>query len=120
MKKNNVGTILLLNLLLMVYSLSGVCSKYAAGEAFLSIRFLLFYGAVIFLLGIYAVFWQQIIKRLPLTVAFANKAVSLIWAMIWGVVFFQERITAGKAAGAGLIIGGIILFAVSDANKEEK
>ncbi|MBR6356558.1 MAG: transporter, partial [Lachnospiraceae bacterium] len=74
--KDHYRTIIILNVLLLVYSLSGVCSKLAAGEAFLSGRFLLFYGIVLFLLAVYAVAWQQIIKRLPLTMAYANKAVS--------------------------------------------
>ena len=100
----------LLHLLLMVYSTSGVFSKLASGELFLSFKFCLYYGCIIFLLGIYAIGWQQIIKRLPLTLAFANKAVTVIWGMIWGTVFFGEKITTGKLAGALIVIAGVVLF----------
>ena len=80
----------------------------------MSLRFILLYGAVIFLLGVYAVFWQQIIKNMPLTAAYANRAVTVFWGMVWGLIIFREKITFGKAAGAALVIAGIILFAFSD------
>ena len=51
---------LFLHLLLMVYSASGILSKLAAGKAFLSWPFLLLYGGVIALLGVYALGWQQV------------------------------------------------------------
>ena len=116
--KANIKSYILLNILLMVYSFSGVCSKMAAGEEMFSFRFILFYGIVIFLLGIYAIFWQQIIKSMPLTVAYANKAITVFWGMIWGLLVFKEKITPGKVIGAALVIAGIILFAMSD--REEK
>ncbi len=98
----------------MVYSLSSVCSKLAAGESFLSLRFCLFYGGVILLLGVYAIFWQQLIGKLPLTLAYANKAVTVFWGMVWGVFFFREKIQLHQILGAGLIIAGVILFAFSE------
>ena len=106
---------LALHLLLMMFSLSTVCSKLAGRYPFFSAGFLLFYGLVILLLGLYAIFWQQIIKRMPLTSAFANKAVTVIWGLIWGVLLFDESITIGKLAGAALSILGILLFANAEA-----
>ncbi len=108
----------LLHILLAVYALSSVFSKMAAGEEFLSFRFCLFYGLLLLLLGLYAIGWQQIIKRLPLTVAYANKAVSVVWACIYGVFFFQEKLTMGKFIGGLLTIAGVILFALSDKEAE--
>ncbi len=112
--KSGFKTYVLLHILLLVFSLSSVCSKLAAGETFMSFRFVVLYGCVILLLGIYAIFWQQIIKKMPLTAAYANRAVTVFWGMVWGLLIFKEKITFGKAAGAALVIGGIILFAVSD------
>lgn len=104
----------------MVYSVSGIFSKLASGEPFLSFRFILFYGCVIAILGIYAIGWQQIIKRMPLTTAFANKAVCTIWGSVWGVLLFNESISLGKIAGIVLIVVGIVLFATDeDAENEE-
>lgn len=115
--KTNVKTYVLLNILLMVYSLSSVCSKLAAGEEGISFRFIVLYGIIIMLLGIYAIFWQQIIKSMPLTAAYANRAITVFWGMLWGLLIFKEKITPGKIIGAVLVIAGIILFALSD--KEE-
>lgn len=109
---------LVLHLLLMVFSLATVCSKLASQQVFLSFHFFLLYGLVIFFLGIYALVWQQIIKRMPLTTAFANKAVTVIWGLVWGMLIFHEQLTAGKAIGAIVIVCGIVLFAFSDAGEK--
>ena len=74
---------------------------------------------IIFLLGFYAIGWQQIIKRLPLTTAFANKAVTIIWGIIWGLFFFSEPITFGKMAGAVLVVLGVVIFAYSEKESED-
>lgn len=111
---NERKTLCALHLMLMVYSISGICSKLAGRYPFLSLKFCFFYGIVILLLGFYAIGWQQIIKRIPLTLAFANKAVTVIWGSIWGVLFFQETITVGKIIGTMLVVAGIVLYAYSD------
>lgn len=103
-----------LHLLLMFYSFSSVCSKLASNQPFLSASFFLCYGCVFALLVLYAIGWQQIIKRLPLTTAFSNKAVTVVWGIIWGAVFFQEPITVKKVVGAALIIVGVVLYARAD------
>jgi len=111
-KKTHIRTLILLHILLMVNSTSGIFSKLAAGEPPLSFNFCLYYGMILFLLGVYTIGWQQIIKRIPLTSAFANKAVTVVWNIIWGAIFFREAITAGKMIGTVLVIAGVILFAL--------
>lgn len=110
----NTKYIFILHILLAFFSLSGICSKSASGESFLSLRFSLFYAGMIFILMVYAVGWQQIIKRMPLSTAYANKAVTLVWGLIWGVIFFGEKVTPGKCIGILLVIVGIVLYAFSD------
>lgn len=114
MKNSKTKTLILLHVIILIYSLSGICSKLAANEEFLSLRFCLYYGGVILLLGFYALAWQQIIKQLPLSTAYANKAVTVIWAMLWGILFFDESVTIGKMAGILLVIAGIVIFAKAD------
>lgn len=109
-----IGTLFALHMLLMVYSTSGILSKLAAGVPFLSLEFCCLYGGVLLLLGVYAIGWQQILKRLPLTTAFSNKAVTIVWGIIWGALFFFEPITVPKAMGAILIIAGVVLFSHAD------
>ena len=114
MTGNKLKTIFALHMMLMIYSMCGICSKKAAGVPFLSIQFCFYYGVIILLLAFYAVGWQQIIKRLPLTTAFANKAVTVVWGIIWGFVFFHETITIGKIVGAVFVIAGVVIYAYAD------
>jgi multidrug transporter EmrE-like cation transporter len=113
-KARGLSTYFALHLLLMLYSVSDIASKLAAGKPFMSWEFIGLYLAVIAILAIYALGWQQVIKRMPLTTAYANRGITVVWGIIWGAVFFAEGITPLKALGAALIIAGIALFAYAD------
>ena len=117
MNKTTAKTLFLLHVLLGVYSLSEVFAKLASKQSFLSFSFILFYGLVIAMLGIYAIGWQKVIKRMPLTTAYANKAVTVIWGCFWGVVLFQETLSLQKILGICIVIAGVILFEI--ASQEE-
>lgn len=106
----NTKAIIALNILLWFFSMSGIFSKTAAGEPFLSFKFIICYGGLLFIMFVYAIGWQQIIKRLPLTTAYANRAVTVVWGIIWGVIFFNEKITVGKIIGAVIVIAGVLLY----------
>ena len=112
----SVKTLILLHIMLMIYSASGILSKTAASENFLSLKWCILYGGVLFSLAFYALCWQQIIKRMPLTSAYANKAVTTAWGLVWGVLFFDEKVTVGKILGIIMIIAGVILFSLSDSD----
>ena len=112
--KSSTKTLLALHLLLALYSVSSVCSKLAAGTAFPGWRFLCFYGLVLAILGVYAIGWQQVIKRMPLTTAYANKAATIVWGIVFGAVVFGERLTPLMLVGAAVIVCGIVLFAVEE------
>lgn len=109
---------LILNLILLFYSLSGICSKTASGKQFLSFEFILFYGLVLFILTVYAILWQQVIKRIPLNIAYANKAVTLVWGMVWGAVVFKEHISFANIIGAVIVLAGVLLM-VTGGEKEK-
>jgi len=114
MAKLDKKVFLALHLLLLFYSCSSVLSKLAAGQKFLSWGFILCYGGMFMILVIYAVGWQQILKRLPLTVAFANKAVTLVWSMVFGALLFNESIKLNQLIGCALAVVGVILFVKED------
>jgi len=108
------GAFLLLHAILLMYALSDVTSKLAASKEFMSFQFILLYGIVLFILFLYALLWQQILKIIPLITAYVNKAVTIIWGLVFGVLIFHEQITVGKIIGAILIISGVILVALED------
>lgn len=60
---------------------------------------------------------QQILKRMPLTVAYANRPVTLIWGIIWGALIFGEKVTWNMIAGAAIIFAGIYLVTGEDSEK---
>lgn len=98
-----------LHILLLFYSSCGVFAKLASRETFLSLPFILFYAGEIFVLFVYTLVWQQVIKHLPLTMAFCNKSVSMIWSMLWGTLLFQEVITVNMIIGAVIVFIGVLL-----------
>ena len=105
---------LVLHLLLVFYSFCGVFSKIAAKEEFLSFRFILLYGLALCILGVYAVVWQQVLKHVPLTTAFCNKSVSIIWGILWGFLFFHEAVKWNMLLGAAIVIVGVVIVVMSD------
>lgn len=109
-----------LHILLMIYSLGGILSKLAAREKIMSAKFCVYYIGLIALLGIYAIGWQQVIKRLSLTTAFANKAITVVWGIIWGMTIFHETITPGQLIGAALVACGVVLYARADEHETQE
>ena len=102
------GLFLLLHISLLCSSLSGVCSKMASRytDNIFSLQFIFWFGLVFVIMFGYAIIWQQILKRMPLTVAYANKPVTLIWGITWSMIL-----------GACIIFAGIYL--VTSGDKEE-
>ena len=112
--RNSAKWFLLLHLILGVYASSSVCSKLAAQQPFLSVGFILLYGGMLAALVVYAFGWQQVIKHLPLTTAYANKAVTVVWGILLGMAVFGEAVTPRQVVGAVIIIAGIVLFVRAD------
>ena len=63
---------------------------------------------------LYAIIWQQVIKHIDLTVAFANKGVTVVWGLLIGKIIFDEEMSLKKIAGAVIIIIGIIVVVTED------
>ncbi len=80
----------------------------------MSVAFCLLYGMVVLLLILYAVFWQQIIKELPLIIAYANKAVTVVWGIVWGTLIFKEQLSFWKITGAVVIVIGVYIVVSSE------
>jgi drug/metabolite transporter (DMT)-like permease len=77
----------------------------------MSFKFILLYVGVIFSLFIYAIIWQQILKRIDLTTAFANKSAMLFWSLVWGVTIFHEQVKVQIIIGL-LFVGLGVYFVV--------
>ncbi|MDD4200790.1 MAG: transporter [Eubacteriales bacterium] len=119
-QKNKAKYFILMHFVLLFLSLNAVCSKQAAQYDWFTFKWFLFYGLVIFCLGTYAIAWQIILKGLPLTVAFSNKAVAIFWGMFWGYVLFDEQITLKQIISAVIILTGIIIISTEKEPEKAK
>ena len=116
--KSNAKTYALLHLAVFVMSISSICAKKAGEFDFLSFGFIAFYAGVIIALGVYALIWQQVLRKIPLTNAFVNKSALLVWSLVWGLILFNESITAQKIVGILIVFCGVYLV-VSNPKKKE-
>ena len=105
----DIKDLLYLQIIIIIYTFSGVAGKFASLSSFLSVGFIFFYALEILILGVYALLWQQIIKKFDLSVAYANRSIALLWSMIWAVIFFSEQITVKNVIGVFLVIIGTII-----------
>lgn len=64
-------------------------------------------------MGLYAVLWQQVLKRIELSLAYMFKGTSIVFIMILAYVLFGEPITWNNILGSTIIIIGIVLYAHS-------
>lgn len=104
-----IRNLLFLQIVIVLYTGSGIAAKLASAQPLLSPRFFAFYGIEIAILGVYAVLWQQIIKRLELSVAYANRAMVLVWSMLWAVLIFHNDITPQNLLGVALVVVGTVV-----------
>ena len=114
LNKSTLKYILVLHIVLTIYSFLSIASKLASKESFLSKEFIIYYVIIMVVLAFYAVAWQQIIKKLSLVTAYANKAVTVIWGIIWGFFLFEEQITWNKVIGSLMIIAGVYVIVSAD------
>lgn len=110
MKKTRVIDFILLQSAVMIYSLSTLAANFASKYDFLSPKYILFFGLDFILLAIYAIFWQQIIKRFQLSIAYANKAMTLMWSMLWNFLILSQKITLWRVVGVLLVVAGVIIM----------
>ncbi len=107
--KSDIKTIFLLQILVFIYTLSGVIAKFASKHHFFSYKFFLMYLLEIFILFIYALGWQQVIKRIDLSVAYVNRSMALVWSMIWAFFLFGETVKIQNLVGILVVISGMLL-----------
>ena len=102
-------SILAIQLGVVIYTGSGICMKMAARPELLSFWGLFWVALCVVDLGVYAIVWQQIIKRFDLSIAYANRAFAIFWSMLWAALLFKEQITPTNLLGVVIIFAGIML-----------
>ena len=96
-----------------VYACTGIFTKMASRQEFLSWSYLLWMAGAVGVMGVYALLWQQVIKRMPLSTAYMFKGTGLIFGLLIAWAVLGECITPNNIIGAAIIVVGIALFAKS-------
>lgn len=117
--KQKIKNIILLQGVVILYTFSGIMSKNASSNRDNPIQFLFFFGMEFVILGIYALLWQQMIKRFELSVAYANRSMAILWSMLWAVIFFHDKITLNNIIGVLLVTLGTVIINTDTKNMEE-
>lgn len=114
MAKSKVKDYLALHGIIFLYSFVVLSSKLASGYPFLSRGFIFYYVVLNLMSTIYAIVWQQVIKRIPLNTAYATKSMGILWGVLWGSLFFMEKVTPMMVVGSLTIVIGIFLVVNAD------
>ena len=95
----------------LVYACTSICTKMASRQEMLSWPYLLWIAGAIGVMGVYALLWQQVIAKMPLSTSYMFKGTSLVFVLLFSALLFGEAITLNNVIGSVIIIAGIILFA---------
>lgn len=106
---NKIKNIVILQCVVVIYTISSLMSKKASASEGDIVKFLFWFGMEFVILGIYAILWQQVIKRFELSVAYANRSMAVVWSMAWAVIFFHDTITVKNIIGVCLVVIGTII-----------
>lgn len=118
-KLKKLKNIVLLQLIVIIYTFNSIIGKFSADMQveFLSFKFIAFYAAEVAVLGVYAILWQQMIKKFDLSVAYANRAMTLLWSGLWAVIIFHETLTWKNILGILFVIAGTIVVNLDSLDK---
>lgn len=113
-KKIKIKDLCFLHFVLFLYAIAMLLSKTASSHEFLSLEFIFFYGFMFIILGVYALLWQQVLKKTSLNLAIINKAITIIWGVVFGVVLFKENISFSMIIGMMFILVGLIIMVLKN------
>jgi drug/metabolite transporter (DMT)-like permease len=97
----------------MIYACVGICTKMAALQPTGSWPYLLWFGGAVAIIALYALLWQQVLRRIELSTAYMFKGTTLIFTMLIAAMLFGEHITTANIIGSLIIVTGIVLLARS-------
>ena len=98
----------------IIFSFSAVFLKKASSFKFYSKDFNRFAILGMLTMIIYALLWQQVLKRFSLIVAFSHKVFIYFWILLWSVIFFNEKVNLFNIVGLLIISIGVITVSKND------
>ena len=64
------------------------------------------------MLAVYAILWQQVLKKIELSVAMSHKPILLVFGTLWAVCFFGETVGIKFFVGLLFILTGLVIIEV--------
>lgn len=117
-KKIGLKMILLIQSMVFLYSLVSMLSKVASNimqqYGLISLPCIGIFAFMIGCLGVYAILWQKVLKKVDLITAYVNKSTTLIWSLLWSATVFHESIQWNNVLGILIVVVGIILVTSDD------
>jgi drug/metabolite transporter (DMT)-like permease len=110
MKKSKLLSYVLLYIGYFLYSIVLVLAKFAGEYPLFSFNALLLYFFAFCFLGVFAILYQQVLKGLPLTVAYANRVITIPLGIMWGYILFSEEIRLNFLLGIIMVICGVVIL----------
>ena len=96
-----------------IYACTSIFTKMASRQEILSWPYLFWIAGAVAVMGLYALLWQQVITRMPISTAYMFKGTSLIFVLLFSALLFGEGITTNNLIGSAIIVAGIVLYAKS-------
>ena len=118
-----IRNLIYLHLCILLFSMTEVAGKFAANElnanGFGSIKVYVFLAVMFVICVLYAFFWQKIIKHFDLHIAYANRAMYLVWSQVWAAGIFSETITLRNIIGMLVVMCGVVLVSLGENESRE-
>ena len=106
-KRRNI--VILAVVAVFMESLTSPCLKLGGRYPFMSPGYIAWFCLAVLILGFYAVCWQLILEKLPLTTAYLRRGFSYILIFVWATLIFHEAITWKQILGIMVIMVGMII-----------
>ena len=66
----------------LLYACTGICTKMAALSEPFSWSYVAWFAGAVAIIGVYALLWQQVLRRIELSTAYMFKGTTLIFTML--------------------------------------
>ena len=118
---DNKRNVYMLAILAIVFeSLSSSVLKFSKDYAFLSPMYLFWFAVAVGIMGLYAIAWQLLLERVPLTTAYLRKGLTYVLIFVWARLFFHEEISVKQMIGMAIIIAGMIVSMWEPAGEDKE
>ena len=104
------GYALFLCFAVAVYSSSGIFMKLASENNLLSLQYVGYVCGVVVILGIYAILWQIVLKKVHLSQAYPFRSLGVVYGLAIAGLAFHESITFFNLLGGALVVLGILVI----------